>query len=325
MKKIITFITVTITAMITFSGDFDLFEQVKQAQLDRKTNEVAQAFLDNLTDEQWLQYIDQYIATNAILHQANTNYYGNIHGITGLKNSETWLGWKLFGIGGRRGNIKALCDEYDQKIVNAGFAGFFPGDRLSTYFPKLHAYSATHTHINSANRHRAIYAVRMACRDTVNQWGMFRESNVPETINMLVNNKICGFTSIENTDTCLKKLTPNSIKTIKRKLREKGISFVVAEGESNPVQEAIDTLTAAFQAPKLTGVKEWVAEWYPEYQWIDLDDLFMSDEDIAQLCEDIYYGEKDLTDSTAQIILTHIGLDAYNEFIRRYNGDKNNL
>ena len=323
MKHTLFTIITSICAFVatTFAGDFDFYEQVKQAQRERATNEMAQAFLNELTDEQWLQFADEYIATNTILHEANTNYHGTMCISLGTTKDASWLGWKIVCVGKRQGNAKALCDEYDQKFVDAGCWDYFPWDGVAAYFPKMHAYyAAQDIHTNWVNNTRALYVTIMAARDTFNEKGLARGLTLTERINRLVNYKLIGFLSIDKTSSQIKYITSNLVKPIKRKLRERGISFVVEEGEANPVQEAIDALTTAFQTPKLAGVKEWVAEWFPEYQWIDLDDLLKSDEEIAQLCDDIYYGEKDLAGANAQIILTHLGLEEYNKFIERYNG-----
>lgn len=319
---LLTIASAIVFAATAFAGDFDLYLQVRQAQRDRATNEVAQAFLDGLTDDQWLQFTDQYIATNSILHQTDGRSHGSVQFNLGTPKSAWWLGWRIFEIGKSRGNAVALCDEYDQKFVDAGMTCWFPCDNMCAYYPKSHAYyiESINTNALSVTRHPATLACNMARRDTVNDGGLVRGFTVPERINWLANNMIIGMRNIKHNADSVKVVASRAMKPIKRRLRERGISFVVEEGAANPVQEAIDALTVAFNAPKLAGVKEWVAEWFPEYQWIDVDNLFMTDEEMAQLCDDIYYGEKDMTDSYAQQILAHIGLDAYNAFIERYNG-----
>lgn len=320
---LLTIASTIVFAATAFAGDFDLYLQVEQAKRDCATNETAQAFLDNLTDDQWLQFADEYIATNSILHQAD----GKSHGVVGYNlctsTGAWWLGWRIASIGARRGNAMALCDVYDQKFVDAGMTCWFPYDDRCAYFPKGHAYymESINTNASVKAKYSAILVCQFARRDTVSVDGRARSLfTAPEYINWLANVMTIGMRSIKANSGGVKQAAARATKPIKRKLRERGISFVVKEGEANPVQEAIDALTAAFNAPKLAGVKEWVAEWFPEYHWIDIDNLFMSDEEMAQLCDDIYYGEKDMTDSYAQRILAHIGLEAYNAFIERYNG-----
>lgn len=324
-NTLLTIASIISFAAVSLAGDFDLFLQVEQAKRDCATNETAQAFLDNLTDDQWLQFTDQYIATNSILHQVDGKPHGsvwyNLHTSTG----EWWLGWRICGIGVRRGNAMALCDVYDQKFVDAGMTCWFPYDDMCAYFPKGHAYymESINTNASVKAKYSAILVCQFARRDTVSVDGRARSFTAPEYINWLADVMIIGMRSIKANSDGVKQAAARATKPIKRKLRERGISFVVKEGEANPVQEAIDALTAAFNAPKLAGVKEWVAEWFPEYHWIDIDNLFMSDEEMAKLCDDIYYGEKDLTDGNSVLILSHLGLDGYNAFIERYNGDAN--
>ena len=322
MKNIlfgIAFAAVFATASI--AGDFDLYLQVEQAKLDRATNEVAQAFLDNLTDDQWLQFTDQYIATNSILHQADGKSHGSVWYILGTSKGAYWLGWMVVSIGRHRGNAIALCDEYDQKFVDAGMACWFPVDDMCAYFPKGHAYYMENINTNASFRVRqpAILACQFARRDTISADGRVRSLTVPEKINWLANVMVTGRRSIDVNSKDVKRVASSVAKPIKRRLRERGISFVGQDG-GEMVQGAVDALVDAFNAPKLAGLKEWVAEWFPEYKWIDVDDIFMSDEEMAKLCDDIFYGEKDLTDYHAVLILSHLGLDGYNAFVDRYNG-----
>lgn len=317
----------TIASIISFAasslaGDFDLYLQVEQAKLDYATNEAAQAFLDNLTDDQYLQFADQYIATNSILHQAD----GKMHGTaTYTIVPGGWnLAWKICLIGRNRGNAAALCDEYDQKFVDAGVAVTFYHDGLATDYPKgIAAWIEANT--NLVDRSRVFVETSMARRElgTNEKTGEFLLYTLPMSINRAATVMALGDNSAAINGELIKRLVSGAVRPIKRRLREKGISFVVREGEANPVQEAIDALTAAFNAPKLAGLREWVAEWFPEYQWVDIDHFFMSNEEITKLCDDIYYGDKDLTNRNSALILSHLGLDGYNAFIARYNGDAN--
>lgn len=319
-NTLLTIASIISFAAVSLAGDFDLYLQVEQAKRDYATNETAKAFLDNLTDDQWLQFADEYIATNSILHQADGKMHGNAvyNIIPGRYN----LGWKIYSIGRHRGNAAALCDEYDQKFVDAGVAVGFNYDALATYFPKgVAAYIEANT--NLVDTSRVFVETSLARREfgIDERTGEFLPYTLPMVVNRGATRMALGFNSVADSGKLIKSVVSGAVKPIKRRLREKGISFVVQEGEANPVQEAIDALTAAFNAPKFAGLKEWVAEWFPEYQWVDIDKFFMSDEDMAKFCDDIYYGEKDLTNRNSALILSHLGLDGYNAFIERYNGD----
>jgi len=111
----------------------------------------------------------------------------------------------------------------------------------------------------------------------------------------------------------LKKIVPE----IKMWLRKSGKSFITKEDGVNPVQEEIDALQNALNAPKFAGLREWVARVYPDYQWIEPE--WKSDEEINQLKEDIYYGQKDFTIQYKILLQTYLGPEAYNEFVEEYN------
>lgn len=108
---------------------------------------------------------------------------------------------------------------------------------------------------------------------------------------------------------------------LKRKLREQGKTFFVDEETgANPVQDAVDEFIAAFNAPKLAGLKELVAKWDPDYEWIDLPDYWLTDEKLDSLKERVYYGEVDFGGTTKNKLMNNLGLDKFNEFVEWYNG-----
>lgn len=111
----------------------------------------------------------------------------------------------------------------------------------------------------------------------------------------------------------LKSIVPE----IKMWLRKSGKSFITKEDGINPVQEEIDTLQNALNAPKFAGLREWVAKVYPDYQWVEPD--WKADEEISQLKEDIFYGQKDFKIQYKILLQTYLGTDAYNEFVEEYN------
>ena len=111
----------------------------------------------------------------------------------------------------------------------------------------------------------------------------------------------------------LKKIVPE----IKMWLRKSGKSFITKEDGVNPVQEEIDALQNALNAPKFVGLREWVAKVYPDYQWVEPD--WWSDEKINQLKDDIFYGQKDFKIEFKILLQTYLGTDAYNAFVEEYN------
>jgi len=105
-------------------------------------------------------------------------------------------------------------------------------------------------------------------------------------------------------------------KDIKRRMRRLGMKIVV-DGDSNPVQVEMDKLTAAFNAPRLAGLKEWFTKYYPEYKWVDSE--WETDEEIAELKDKVYNGECNFGHHQKNILRTNLGLVKYNEFVEAYN------
>ena len=107
-------------------------------------------------------------------------------------------------------------------------------------------------------------------------------------------------------------------KYVKRRIRETGGTFVVGPDGKNHVQDAVDSLASALNAPKMSGVVEWLAKWAPDYKWVDVG--WKSDADVAKLKDDVFYGEKPFNAVNREILEIHLGVDAYNEFVKAYNG-----
>lgn len=129
---------------------------------------------------------------------------------------------------------------------------------------------------------------------------------------------------------CRGKIGPDSnyVKTVmgmlpvylKRKLREQGKTFFVNEETGmNPIQNAVDEFIAAFNAPRLSGLKELVAKWSPDYEWIELPDYWFTDEQVEALKERVYYGEVDFTNFRKTLLMNNLGLVEYNKFVEWYN------
>ena len=122
----------------------------------------------------------------------------------------------------------------------------------------------------------------------------------------------------DDLDALKKDVLRASLKIMKRALRRKGISFVVAPDGTNPIQTAVDGLSAVLNAQKMDGVREWVAEWSPGTEWVA--PAWMSDEATAELSDSVFFGDTDF-DRRAQFRLCAVlGVVQYNAFVDRYNG-----
>ena len=105
---------------------------------------------------------------------------------------------------------------------------------------------------------------------------------------------------------------------IKRRLRETGRSFVAKEGEENPVQKPLDELSAALNAPKMAGLAAWVKEWCPDHKWIE--PKWMTDAELKVLEDAVDYGERNGGRTERCMLQAHLGIEAYNAFVEKYNG-----
>ena len=108
-------------------------------------------------------------------------------------------------------------------------------------------------------------------------------------------------------------------KDIKRAIRAQGRSFVARAG-TNPVQDEVDALSAAFNAPRCTGVKEWFAKFFPEYKWVDSAEL--SDKEVDALKERVMNGESPFDDRNQAVLRFYLGVEEYNHFVTLYNGEE---
>lgn len=203
----------------------------------------------------------------------------------------------------------AFTSEYDQKLSASGIGTGFP----YRYFklPKLsESWIADPTNAVSVSRLGASIAF---CRRTGDFKYWIDASSVAEYANIQTELFRLGN---YNLDKMLDAIVKRATKEIKRRMRQAGMKIVV-EGDTNPVQVEMDKLTAALNAPRFAGLKEWFAKYYPEYKWVD--QQFESDESVNALKDAIYNGEHKFGEREKNILRVNLGLVRYNEFIEEYN------
>jgi len=114
-------------------------------------------------------------------------------------------------------------------------------------------------------------------------------------------------------------LQRTATKTIKRRLRELGKSFVTKNGV-NPVEQYLTRLNTALNAPYFSGLNEWLEKL--EYkERIDLSGLPVGQE-LSALKEAVLYGDKPMSTKNKTWLYVCLGVDGYNAFVKEYNGDK---
>lgn len=192
-------------------------------------------------------------------------------------------------------------------------------DAVCSYYtlPKIQDawYNSTNTPASQKEEMRVYYTV-------YHRYPTFKDIPVEAKINLAAFEMCRGMVNVES---WYIKQTFNMLPTyLKRKLREQGKTFFVDEKTgANPVQDAIDEFVAAFNAPKLAGLKELVAKWNPDYEWVELPDYWLTDEQLESLKEKVYYGEVDFTVTVKNKLMNNLGLDKFNEFVEWYNSGSN--
>lgn len=141
---------------------------------------------------------------------------------------------------------------------------------------------------------------------------------LPERLNVFAETAVVGMSGWYRGTKEKASIVGAATKYVKRRIRETGGTFVVGPDGKNHVQDAVDSLASALNAPKMSGIKEWLAKWAPDYKWVDAG--WMSDVDVAKLKDDVFYGEKPFNALNREILEIHLGVDAYNEFVKKYNG-----
>jgi hypothetical protein len=106
-------------------------------------------------------------------------------------------------------------------------------------------------------------------------------------------------------------------KELKKLIRKKGESFLVGADGKNLVQDAMDSLLAAINSPRMQGLREWVAKWYPDYVWTE--PSWMSEEALKNLMDDVFYGQTDFDDRIQSVLRANLGIEGYNEFVNKFN------
>ena len=104
---------------------------------------------------------------------------------------------------------------------------------------------------------------------------------------------------------------------IRHKIRSEGKSFV-EKGGINPVQERIDRLTAALNAPRLAGINEAMDECGIRFG-LDFTKNLLPQDEVEKLRSDVLNGYDPFSSAIGFKLRTHLGIDEYNKFVKLYN------
>lgn len=121
-------------------------------------------------------------------------------------------------------------------------------------------------------------------------------------------------------DAMIKRILDVAPKAIKHQIRKEGSSFVEKDGV-NPVQVRIDMLSKALNAPRLNGLNSAIKTCGMDYG-LDFESKLLPEAEVETLKTDVLNGDVDFTGLTCYRLRTHMGIDAYNAFVKLYNGEK---
>ena len=302
MKKII-FLFVCILAFCSFAGQktaAELREEVRQLQ--GGTNEYNEWWNARTVE-------DLRVLADYVLLVASTNMAA-AYGIGGKVMQCIFCHWNSYPMPGN-----ALAAEYDEKFKNGPYCG---GTRYWKLAPKATiAYLESKKGKEYEAKHPAwCNRVRRACRDKK------MDMSFPCYANIMAE---CGSVfNLENSysftlDSWKNKILGKAASVIRHRLRDLGKPITTKDGV-NPIQDALDRLTETLNAPKMSGLKEWCAEWCPDYRWIDI--KWMSDEELKAYKDDIYYGDRKFGNAEKFILCAYLGVDEYNKFVKAFNCEK---
>lgn len=114
-----------------------------------------------------------------------------------------------------------------------------------------------------------------------------------------------------------KRILNVAMKSVKKQLRAEGIGFVVKDGH-NPVQDRLDALTKALDAPLMVGAKDAFAKCGIKFD-VDFSKAFPAKEEMDKLMNDIYLGQIEFTAQSKGKMLVWLGVEGYNQFVEKYN------
>lgn len=104
---------------------------------------------------------------------------------------------------------------------------------------------------------------------------------------------------------------------IRHAIRASGKSFVEKDGV-NPVQIRIDRISAALNAPRIAGLDAAFRENGMDYG-LTFASCLLPDAEIETLRTDVLNGDRQFSSGTGFILRTHLGIEAYNAFVKLYN------
>lgn len=295
MNKLMILAALAAATVAASAAEIRTPEEIRKGVSSITNQTERNCYVDAVTTDEWRAMLDDIIATAA----------ADLKRAQRFANGGANVGPNVFRAISYRDAAKPLAAEYDVKLAAAGIGTTMD---FYDYFPAC-CEKRIENHPEWAERYPVLIA-------TVHRYKTWNGSSwtLAEKLNVHAEQAASGGWP-KNSANSLLSAAPRAIK---RALREKGMTFVAKEGEENPVQKPLDDLAAALNAPRMAGLAAWAKEWCPAHEWVE--PKWMTDAEVKEFEDAIYYGEINFDDSAKTKLKAHIGIGAYNAFVEKYNG-----
>lgn len=265
-------------------------KEVSEGFIRARFSNNQEQFVNNITTDEWRQIADIEIASGRLY---DPSAYMNM-------------------IRHNRKNCEPLLNEYDGKFAATILSTKYFGEEIG--FRRMPKCSRKYAEMSIGKNRPATAEVCKAVRGSLDSASLLQRIIV--FAESYSDNK--GYLwNIKGFDGQYYWVLISAPKALKKLIRKKGRSFLVGVDGRNPIQDAIDSLSAALNRPRMQGLKEWVAEWYPEYVWTE--PVWMSEDRLKKLMDDIYFGQIEFNAWYQNILRANLGLEGYNEFVKKFN------
>lgn len=293
--KMAIFILAAAVAVQSFAAD-RTFAEIETALNSLSNFKEKSQYVSGLTESEYRGILDHVIAV------ASTNVAAGKHAFTHPVN----LRWRMFN------SCRQLCAEYDAKLAAVGI-------ECDPTFAYEHLPMCCENYMKNKENESVLqakaYFISLCLKNKTHRLYTY---SMPEIVNLAATLSAIGRCKYYMRDNYKESILKAATKPIKRRIREMGGSFVVGPDGKNPVQDAIDELSIALNAPKMGGAKQWVAKWFPDHVWVE--PKWMSDAEVAKLKNDVLFGDVDFGHKQVCLLEAHLGTEAYNAFVKEYNG-----
>ncbi len=203
----------------------------------------------------------------------------------------------------------AFAAAADDILCHKPFALAATYKRLAEKLPKTHTAALTAIE----GEYPAVVAVERSGSAIFNDNFPLRIQYFIERICIIGGVKVSAFNNMHQ------KIMDHAKKSVVKKLRSERIS-IVGDGGKTTMQQRLDALQAALDAPALAGISNALDSCGIAVRVPDIPPRLPSGEVLAKLKEDIFNGILAFNDLNQGRLRLALGLSEYNSFVNTYNG-----